>query len=81
MLDCWDRLYTSYVSRVELSVQRRLPPIFVRNVGSPDIHECFRWLMGNQRTPGFWGVTGSICYILFKVLCDQERKEEGKRES
>ena len=24
---------------VELSVQRRLCPIFVRNVGSPDIHE------------------------------------------
>ena len=24
---------------VELSVQRRLCPIFMRNVGSPDIHE------------------------------------------
>ena len=24
---------------VELSVQRRLCPIFVKNVGSPDIHE------------------------------------------
>ena len=38
---------------VELCVQRRLYPIFVRNVGSPDIHECFRGLMGSQRTPGF----------------------------
>ena len=38
---------------VELSVQKRLCPIFVRNVRSPDIHECFRWLMGSQRTPGF----------------------------
>ena len=38
---------------VELSVQRRLCPIFVRNVGSIDIHECFRGLTGSQRTPGF----------------------------
>ena len=38
---------------VELSIQRRLCPILVRNVGSPDIHECFRGLTGSQRTPGF----------------------------
>ena len=38
---------------VELPVQRRLCPIFVRNVGSPDIHECFHGLTGSQRTPGF----------------------------
>ena len=38
---------------VELPVQRRLCPIFVRNVGSSDIHECFCGLMGSQRTPGF----------------------------
>ena len=57
ILDCWDRLYTGYVSRVELSVQMRLCPIFVRNVGSPDIHECFRGLTGSQRTPGFSVVT------------------------
>ena len=38
---------------VELLVQRRLCPIFVRNVGSPDIHECFRGLTGSQWTPGF----------------------------
>ena len=37
---------------VELSVQRILCPIFVRNVGSPDIHECFHGLTGSQRTPG-----------------------------
>ena len=47
---------TSYVLRVELHVQRRLCPIFVRDVGSPDIHECFRGLTGSQRTPGIWGV-------------------------
>ena len=41
---------------VELPVQRRLYPIFVREVGSPDIHECFRGLTGSQRTPRFWGV-------------------------
>ena len=38
---------------VELPVQRRLCPILVRNVGSPDIHECFHGLTGSQRTPGF----------------------------
>ena len=38
---------------VELPVQMRLCPIFVRNVGSPDIHECFRGLTGSQRTLGF----------------------------
>ena len=38
---------------VELPVQRRLCPIFVRNVGSPDIYECFRGLTGSQLTPGF----------------------------
>ena len=38
---------------VELPVQRRLCLIFVRNVGSPDIHECFNGLTGSQRTPGF----------------------------
>ena len=43
---------TGYVLRVELPVQRRLCPIFVRDVGSPDIHECFRGLTGSQRTPG-----------------------------
>ena len=42
---------------VELLVQRRLCPIFVRNVGSPDIHECFHGLTGSQQTPGKWGVT------------------------
>ena len=38
---------------VEFPVQRRLCPIFVRNVGSPDIHKCFRGLTGSQGTPGF----------------------------
>ena len=37
-IDVWDNLYVGYVLRVELPVQRRLCPIFVRNVGSPDIH-------------------------------------------
>ena len=37
---------------VELPVQRRLCSIFVRNVGSPNIHECFRGLTGSQRTSG-----------------------------
>ena len=48
---------TGYVLRVELPVQRRLCPIFVRDVGSPGIHKRFRGLTGSQRTPRFWGVT------------------------
>ena len=51
---------TGYVLRVELPVQRRLYPIFVRDVESPDIHECFRGLTGSQRTPRIWGVTAGI---------------------
>ena len=57
ILDCWDRLYTGYVLRVELPVQRRLCTIFVRDVESPGIHERFRGLTGSQRTPRIWGVT------------------------
>ena len=71
ILDCWDRLYTSYVSRVVLPVQRRLCPIFVRNVGSPDIHECFHGLTGSQRTPGIWGVTGlinNVVFLYYKII-------------
>ena len=48
----FDAVGTGYVLRVELPVQRRLCPIFVTDVGSPDIHECFRGLTGSQRTPG-----------------------------
>ena len=42
---CWDyiALFGTVICRfciwVELPVQRRLCPIFVKNVGSPDIHE------------------------------------------
>ena len=55
---------------VELPVQRRLCPIFVRNVGSPDIHEYFRGLTGSQQTPGKWGVTGFVWNNNFiKDLC------------
>ena len=56
---CWDyiALFGTSICRfciwVELPVQRRLCLIFVRNVRSPDIHECFRGLTGNQRTPRF----------------------------
>ena len=42
-----------YVLRVELPIQRRLCLIFLRDVGSPDIHECFRELTGSQWTLGF----------------------------
>ena len=59
---------TCYVLRVELPVQRRLCPIFVRDVGSPDIHECFRGLTGSQRTPGIWGVTFFDDLFIFMFL-------------
>ena len=45
----FDVVRTGYVLRVVLPVQRRLCPIFVRDVWSPDIHECFHWLTGSQR--------------------------------
>ena len=57
------RLYTGYVLRVELPVQRRLCPIFVRDVGSPGIHEHFRGLTGSQRTPGI-GVSQSQYHVV-----------------
>ena len=53
----FDVVGTSYVLRVELPVQRRLCPIFVKDVESLDIHECFRGLTGSQRILGIWGVT------------------------
>ena len=48
----WDRI-CRFCIWVELPVQRRLCLIFVKNVGSPDIHKCFRGLTGSQRNPGF----------------------------
>ena len=63
----WDRLYRGYVSRVELPIQRRLCPIFVRNVGSPDIHERFRRLTGSQRTPEFWDVTNMLNKLIYTI--------------
>ena len=65
---------TGYVLRVELPVQRRLCPIFVRDVGSPDIHECFRGLTGSQRTPGIWGVT--VVNRATMVIRIREEKQE-----
>ena len=61
---------TGYVLRVELLVQMRLCTIFVRDVGSPDIHECFRGLTGSQWTPGTWGVIALICIerIFFRYI-------------
>ena len=57
VIDCYIGLFGTGICRffiwVELPVQRRLCPIFVRNVESPDIHECFRGLTGSQRTPVF----------------------------
>ena len=55
---------TGVVLRVELLVHRGLCPIFVRDVGSPDIHECFCELTGSQRTPRIWGVTDEVKAII-----------------
>ena len=72
VIDCYIGLFGTGLCRfciwVELPVQRRLCPIFVRNVGSPDIHNCFRGLTGSQRTPGIWGVTYTIVlHIVFDI--------------
>ena len=55
---------------VELPVRRRLCPIFVRNVGSPDIHECFRELTGSQRTPGFGASQKLSSVTILSLFCD-----------
>ena len=39
ILNCLGHVSSRFCIRVELPIQRRLCPIFVRNVGSPDIHE------------------------------------------
>ena len=42
---------------VELPVQRRLCPIFLKWCRVTRYPLVFRGLMGSQLTPGFWGVT------------------------
>ena len=68
VIDCYIGLFGTGICRfciwVELPVQRRLCPIFVRNIGSPDIQECFRGLKGSQRTPGF----GASHFVIL-ILC------------
>ena len=54
--------------RRDIPVQRRLCPIFVRNVGSPDIQECFRGLTGSQRTPGFGASQLGIRAYVYEYL-------------
>ena len=66
---------TGYVLKVELPVQRRLYAIFVRDVGSPDIHECFCGFTGSQRTLGIWGVTGTLGTWVGQVSCPQTLHE------
>ena len=78
-----DRFY-SYISLVmlmigtgcfwvELPIQRRFCPIFMRDVGSTDIHECFRGLTGSQRTPGIWGVTKHMAIKLQNYILIQRK--------
>ena len=61
----FDVVGTGYVLRVELPVQRRLCPIFVRDVRSPDIHECFRRLTVVNGPRGF-GVS-QLCSMMSHV--------------
>ena len=67
----WDRfIQVLYFGRAPRT--KETLPIFVRNVGSPDIHQCFRGLTGSQRTPRNWGV--------IEREGERERKEErGKK--
>ena len=55
LMDCYIELLGHVIYRLCISGRaprtRRLYPIFVRNVGSPDIHKCFRGLTGSQQTP------------------------------
>ena len=67
ILDCLGQVSCRCFIWVELPVQRRLCPIFVRNVGSPDIHECFRGLTGSQRTPGF-GASQMVMVIMMMMM-------------
>ena len=72
---------TGYVLRVELPVQRRLCPIFVRDVGSPGIHERFHGLTGSQRTLVIWGVityqfTAAIDSIQETISSPRQRMDE-----
>ena len=60
---------TGVVRWVELPVQRRLCPIFMRDVGSLDIHECFRGLTGSQRTLGF-GASQYLYYRAYTCITD-----------
>ena len=50
-----------YCIWVELPVQRRLCPIFVKKCRVTRHSRVFRGFTGSQRTPGFWGVTGTPC--------------------
>ena len=81
ILDCLGQVNAGicrFCNWVELPVQRRLCPIFVKNVGSPDIHEGFRGLTGSQRTPGFGAshnslhafipITNCICRMRSRLL-------------
>ena len=57
IIDCYIELFG--IGFIQVLYLGRAPrtketlPIFVRNVGSPDIHECFHGLTGSQRTPRF----------------------------
>ena len=52
ILDCLGQVSCRCCIWVELPVQRRLCPIFVRNVGSPDIHEYSEGLRVVNGPPG-----------------------------
>ena len=53
---------------VELPVQRRLCPIFVKNVGSPDIHEHSAGLQVVNGPPGFGASQLNFWCSLFVII-------------
>ena len=62
----WNRI-CRFCIWVELPAQRRLCPIFVKSVGSPDIHEYSAGLRVVNGPPGF-GASHTIGYSI-EYLC------------
>ena len=66
ILDCLGQVLCRFCIWVELPVQRRLCPIFVKNVGSPDITSIPRVDGVVNGPPGFRASHNQTCYHKIK---------------